>query len=138
MKASAVIGPTPGTLIQTPGDLMAARQFLEATLSLVSNASIEAKASNALLLACVNGRSASTTHTTVRLPPTSNPANIASATLHSFPMNHQRKGRPSAGSSNLMYGMYNPSTRWPNSFHQTFVLLKFRYRANAQSGKNLE
>src|SRR5208283_5420348 len=52
---------------------------------------------------------ASITQTAVRLPPTSSPANIVIAALHSFPTNHQRRVNPAPESSNLMYGMYYPA-----------------------------
>src|SRR6478736_2829692 len=48
----------------------------------------------------------SITQTAVRLPPTSNPANIVIAALHSLHTNRQRRVSPTPESSNLMYGMY--------------------------------
>src|SRR4051794_14854340 len=46
------------------------------------------------------------TQTAVRLPPTSNPANIVIAALHSLLTNRQRRVYPTPESSNLTYGMY--------------------------------
>jgi hypothetical protein len=50
----------------------------------------------------------SITHAAVRLPPTSNPANMPIAALHSsFAKSPAKASHLPPESSNLMYGMYN-------------------------------